>query len=122
MKSRAMCRHYSLTERGRMMARLPIDPRISRMIIEAEREGCVNEILIIASALSIQDPRERPVESEKEADKVHARFADPSSDFMTLLAHLESIPRPDANRKKQGPDEKILPGTLSFHKKDEGMD
>ena len=75
-----------LTERGRMMARLPIDPRISRMIIEAEREGCVNEILIIASALSIQDPRERPVESEKEADKVHARFADPSSDFMTLLA------------------------------------
>ncbi|MGD1152495.1 MAG: ATP-dependent RNA helicase HrpA [Syntrophales bacterium] len=77
--------HYSLTERGRMMARLPIDPRISRMIIEAEREGCVNEILIIASALSIQDPRERPVEFEKEADKVHARFADPSSDFMTLL-------------------------------------
>ncbi len=77
--------HYSLTERGRMMARLPIDPRISRMIIEAEREGCVNEILIIASALSIQDPRERPIESEKEADKVHARFADHSSDFMTLL-------------------------------------
>ena len=76
---------YSLTERGRMMARLPIDPRISRMIIEAEREGCVNEILIIASALSIQDPRERPVESEKEADKAHARFADPYSDFMTLL-------------------------------------
>jgi ATP-dependent helicase HrpA len=78
-------KQYSLTERGRMMARLPIDPRISRMIIEAEREGCVNEILIIASALSIQDPRERPVESEKEADKAHARFADPFSDFMTLL-------------------------------------
>jgi ATP-dependent helicase HrpA len=78
-------RHLSLTERGSMMARLPIDPRISRMIIEAEREGCVNEILIISSALSIQDPRERPVEYEKEADKVHARFADPSSDFMTLL-------------------------------------
>ena len=76
---------YSLTERGRMMARLPIDPRISRMIIEAQREGCVNEILIIASALSIQDPRERPVESEKEADKIHACFADPSSDFMALL-------------------------------------
>ena len=75
----------SLTERGRVMARLPIDPRISRMIIEAEREGCVNEILIISSALSVQDPRERPLESEKEADKVHARFADPSSDFVTLL-------------------------------------
>ena len=78
-------RRYSLTERGKMMARLPIDPRISRMIIEAEREGCVNEILIISSALSVQDPRERPLESEKEADKVHARFADPSSDFATLL-------------------------------------
>ena len=78
-------KHYSLTERGTIMARLPIDPRISRMIIEAERERCVNEILIISSALSIQDPRERPAECEKEADKVHTRFADPSSDFMTLL-------------------------------------
>ncbi|MGZ6249620.1 MAG: ATP-dependent RNA helicase HrpA, partial [Syntrophales bacterium] len=78
-------KHYSLTERGMIMARLPIDPRISRMIIEAERERCVNEILIISSALSIQDPRERPAECEKEADKVHGRFADPSSDFMTLL-------------------------------------
>jgi len=77
--------HYSLTERGRMMARLPIDPRISRMIIEAEKEGCVYDILIIAAALSIQDPRERPVELEKEADKIHAGFIDPASDFMTLL-------------------------------------
>ncbi len=76
---------YTLTERGRMMARLPIDPRISRMIIEAQHEGCANEILIIASALSIQDPRERPVESEKEADRIHATFSDPSSDFMALL-------------------------------------
>lgn len=76
---------YALTGRGRMMARLPIDPRISRMIVEAEKEGCVEEILIIAAALSIQDPRERPMEFEKEADKIHAVFADPSSDFMTLL-------------------------------------
>ncbi|HBH87207.1 MAG TPA: ATP-dependent RNA helicase HrpA, partial [Syntrophaceae bacterium] len=68
-----------------MMARLPIDPRISRMIIEAEKEGCVYDILIIAAALSIQDPRERPVELEKEADKIHAGFIDPASDFMTLL-------------------------------------
>jgi len=78
-------RKYSLTERGRMMARLPIDPRISRMIIEAQHEKCVSEILIIASALSIQDPRERPMEFENEADKIHASFADPSSDFMALL-------------------------------------
>ncbi len=76
---------YSLTERGKMMAHLPIDPRISRMIIEAEKEKCVDEILIIASVISIQDPRERPVEFEKEADKIHAAFTDPASDFMTLL-------------------------------------
>jgi ATP-dependent helicase HrpA len=78
-------RQYELTARGKMMARLPIDPRISRMIIEAVKEGCVEEILVIAAALSIQDPRERPAESEKEADKIHASFADPSSDFLTLL-------------------------------------
>jgi ATP-dependent helicase HrpA len=76
---------FSLTERGKMMARLPIDPRISRMIIEARQEGCVKDILIIAAALSVQDPRERPPEFEKEADKIHAVFSDPSSDFMTLL-------------------------------------
>jgi ATP-dependent helicase HrpA len=78
-------KQYSLTERGRLMALLPLDPRISRMIIEAEKEGCVEEILIIAAALSIQDPRERPAENEAEADKIHAVFADPTSDFMTLL-------------------------------------
>ncbi|MCX5835794.1 MAG: ATP-dependent RNA helicase HrpA, partial [Deltaproteobacteria bacterium] len=76
---------HALTERGKMMAHLPIDPRISRMIIEAEKEKCMDEILIIASVISIQDPRERPVEFEKEADKIHAAFTDPASDFMTLL-------------------------------------
>ena len=78
-------KQYAMTEKGRKMARLPIDPRISRMIVEAKKEGCVEEILIIAAALSIQDPRERPVEFEKDADKIHAGFADPTSDFMTLL-------------------------------------
>lgn len=76
---------YTLTIRGRMMARLPIDPRISRMIIEAAKEGCVDDILVVAAALSIQDPRERPVELEKEADSIHAGFSDPSSDFLTLI-------------------------------------
>jgi ATP-dependent helicase HrpA len=78
-------RLYTLTEQGRIMARMPIDPRMSRMIIEAEKEGCVPDILIIASALSIQDPRERPAEKEAEADKIHTGFADPTSDFITLL-------------------------------------
>ena len=74
-----------LTERGEKMARMPVDPRISRMILEAEKEECVDEVLIIASALSVQDPRERPLEAEKEADETHKPFINPSSDFMTLL-------------------------------------
>jgi len=77
---------YSLTERGRLMARLPLDPRISRMLIEGVSEGCVREIAIIASALSIQDPRERPMEKAAEADRLHAPFNHPDSDFMSLLA------------------------------------
>ncbi len=74
-----------LTDRGRRMSRLPIDPRIARMILEAEQEGCVEEVLVIASALSIQDPRERPMEQAQQADRMHAPFRDPTSDFITLL-------------------------------------
>ena len=74
-----------LTEKGRRMARLPIDPRIARMVLEAEQQGCLGDVLVIASALSIQDPRERPMEKEQEADRMHAPFRDPTSDFITLL-------------------------------------
>jgi len=73
-----------LTSTGKQMARMPIDPRISRMIIEAKRQGCIHEVLIIASALSIQDPRERPLDKETLADRAHTTFQNPSSDFMTL--------------------------------------
>jgi len=73
-----------LTDDGRFMARLPIDPRIARMILEAEKEKCVEQIVIISAALSIQDPRERPLEKEKIADEKHAIYHDPRSDFMTL--------------------------------------
>ena len=76
---------YELTRMGKMMARMPLDPRLSRILIEAEKEGCVDELLIIASALSIQDPRERPVEKSDQADRIHAGFQDPLSDFITLL-------------------------------------
>jgi ATP-dependent helicase HrpA len=76
---------YALTKTGKVMASLPIDPRISRIIMEAEKEECVPEILVIASALSIQDPRERPADCEGEADTIHGKFADPTSDFITLL-------------------------------------
>jgi ATP-dependent helicase HrpA len=74
-----------LTQVGRMMARVPLDPRLARMLIEARREGCVAEIAVIAAALSLQDPRERPVEKSAEADRAHAVFTDPASDFLTLL-------------------------------------
>ncbi len=74
-----------LTRIGRRLARLPIDPRLARMILEADRLGCVREVLVITAALSIQDPRERPEEHRARADQLHARFRDPRSDFMTWL-------------------------------------
>ncbi len=78
-------RDYRLTSKGRLMARMPLDPRISRMLIEARNEGCLHEVAIIASALSTRDPRERPPEKESQADQMHAPFKDPDSDFITLL-------------------------------------
>jgi ATP-dependent helicase HrpA len=74
-----------LTDVGRKLARLPVDPRLGRMILEAGRNSCVSEVLIIAAALSITDPRERPAESREAADAMHARFAEPGSDFLAFL-------------------------------------
>jgi len=74
-----------LSEIGRLMARLPLDPRTARMIIEAMKRGCLGEILIITAALSIVDPRERPQEKAAQADQMHGRFKDPASDFASLL-------------------------------------
>jgi ATP-dependent helicase HrpA len=74
-----------ITGLGRKLARLPVDPRIGRMILEADRNGCVREVLIVAAALSIQDPRERPVDAQQAADDKHRRFADPDSDFVAYL-------------------------------------
>ncbi len=75
----------TLSEKGRIMARMPLDPRISRMILEAQKEGCAAEVSVIAAALSIQDPRERPIEKAAQADQVHAPFRDAASDFITFL-------------------------------------
>jgi ATP-dependent helicase HrpA len=74
-----------LTKVGKRLARLPIDPRLGRMILEAERLGCVRDVLVIAAALSLQDPRERPAEQRPQADQQHARFKDEGSDFLTWL-------------------------------------
>lgn len=74
-----------LTRIGRQLARLPIDPRLGRMLIEAEKNGCASDVLIIVAALSMQDVRERPEAFKEDSDRAHARFLDPTSDFITYL-------------------------------------
>ncbi|MEJ2157795.1 MAG: ATP-dependent RNA helicase HrpA [Desulfobacteraceae bacterium] len=76
---------YRLTDKGRLMARLPIDPRLSCMLLEAHTRGCLDEMAIIAAALSIQDPRQRPAIRKAEADRAQACFVNTASDFLTLL-------------------------------------
>lgn len=74
-----------LTAVGRTMASLPVDPRLGRMIVEANQRGCAKEMMVLAAALTIQDPRERPTEHRGEADALHARFKDEKSDFSSFL-------------------------------------
>jgi ATP-dependent helicase HrpA len=74
-----------LTPIGRNLARLPVDPRLGRMLLEAEKLGCAAEVMIIVAALSVQDVRERPVEKQAQADQAHARFLDETSDFLAYL-------------------------------------
>ncbi len=81
----AVTERREITELGRQMARLPLDPRVARMILAAKKEGCVREILIIASVLSMQDPRERPMDKREAADNAHAKFKADDSDFMSYL-------------------------------------
>ena len=75
----------ALTPVGRELARLPVDPRIGRMILAARDNACLSEMLIIAAALSVQDPRDRPMEAQEAADQAHAKFADDRSEFMAFL-------------------------------------
>jgi ATP-dependent helicase HrpA len=81
----ALDEHGKLTPTGRALAALPLDPRIARMVVEADRRGVLDEVLVIAAGLTIQDPRERPAEHQQAADQMHARFADETSDFLALL-------------------------------------
>ncbi|MGM0429018.1 MAG: ATP-dependent RNA helicase HrpA [Pseudomonadota bacterium] len=74
-----------LTDTGRQLSRLPLDPRLARMVLAGQQYGCVREMLIITAALSIQDPRERPHDAQQKADEWHQRFRDKSSDFMAFL-------------------------------------
>jgi ATP-dependent helicase HrpA len=74
-----------LTPLGRRLAQLPLDPRLGRMVLEADTQGCLEEVMVIAAALSIQDPRERPLDKQAAAQEAHARFADKESDFLSYL-------------------------------------
>ena len=84
---------YRLTKLGEQMARLPIDPKIARILLAAKKHDCMAEILVIASALSIQDPRERPLEARDAAAKAHERFTDKQSDFLAYLNIWDSFQR-----------------------------
>ncbi len=94
-----------LTKIGTKLARLPLDPRIARMLLAAEQQRCVNEVLIIASALSVQDPRDRPMERAQAADEKHKLFADERSDFMGWLKlwrwYEEQVQHKKTNRQLQ---------------------
>jgi ATP-dependent helicase HrpA len=81
----ALDEHGKLTGTGRALAALPLDPRMARMVVEADRRGVLDEVLVIAAGLTIQDPRERPTDHQQAADQLHARFADENSDFLALL-------------------------------------
>jgi len=81
----AFDRDQQITDIGRRLARLPIDPRLGRMLLAADEEDCLTEVLIIASALSVQDPRQRPMEKADQADEAHAKFRDEKSDFIAFV-------------------------------------
>jgi len=90
-----------LTETGQQLARLPVDPRIGRMLIAGHQHACLHEILVIAAFLSVQDPRERPMERAPAADEKHRRFAHPRSDFLAILNLWQHLERQIAHRKSQ---------------------
>ena len=114
---------FSLTKKGRFMAKMPFDPRLSRILIEAKKKDCLDEAAIIVSALSIQDPRERPVEKIKEAYQMHMQFNDPSSDFMTFLNIWNSCYGKKEGVKKAGSLRKFCRiNFLSFNRMREWRD
>ncbi len=81
----AVDEQWRITDLGRKLAKLPVDPRLGRMVLAAQAENCLQEVLIIVAALAIQDPRERPLEKQQAADEKHRRFRDENSDFIALL-------------------------------------
>ena len=81
----AVTKDSTITRIGKQLSQLPIDPRLARMVVESKQHGTTREVMAIVAGLSIQDPRERPLDKRPQADQQHARFIDPTSDFLTLL-------------------------------------
>lgn len=100
----AMTADRQVTPVGKVLSRLPVDPRVGRMLLAATENQCLNELLVIAAALSVQDPRERPMEKQQAADEAHREFRNEESDFLTILnlwQHLEEVQRHLSRRKFQ---------------------
>jgi ATP-dependent helicase HrpA len=91
----------TLTDLGRELARLPLDPRVGRMLIAARTEGCLEQVLVIASALSVRDPRDRPLDKAAAADQQHAKFADERSDFLSYLKLWKAFGQGGSPSRKQ---------------------
>ena len=104
----AMDDRQRLTPIGKQLARLPVDPRLARMLLAGHRTGCLNETLIITAALSVQDPRERPPTAQQAADQAHARFNVPQSDFLSWLKLWRYWQEQQATRKQRGESHRAL--------------
>lgn len=87
---------HDLTPMGKELARLPVDPTLGRMLIQAQKEGCLHDMLILAAGLSVPDPRERPEHAREQANAAHKRFHAPESDFVTLLKIWDAAPEPSS--------------------------
>jgi len=111
-----------LTDLGRRLARLPVDPRIGRMIMAAGDERCMNEVLIIAAALEVRDPRLRPVDKQQAADECHAQFADDSSDFLSYLNLWEFYHRLRTKLSRSGLRKACRQNFLSYNRMREWLD
>ncbi len=114
---------YVLTSNGKIMAKIPVDPKLSRILIEADRAGCLDEALIIVSALSIADPRQRPRDNAQQADEKHRVFNDPSSDFITFLNIWKAYKRAEGYLKTRSKLKKFCKENfLSFKRMREWQD
>ena len=111
-----------LTEIGRQLSRLPIDPRFGRMILAAAEEGCLHEVLIIAAALAVQDPRERPLEKQEAADACHALLADEQSDFVGYLKLWDFYHKLKAELSRNQLRKACRQNFLSFNRMREWLD